>query len=145
MHQCMLWYRRRHMRCVFLHYTNTSLFKPVTERTANMQFSIFQHLRAISTSVRYVPSYLLSPYGCSQSLSQRRSIQVRGLIAYSFFPVLNVGQCVDVRTRVREFCTGKMSHSISHRYVPHGPPTHSSGGSSGNGGGAAQKPKPRYQ
>ncbi|KAK0218531.1 hypothetical protein EDD85DRAFT_797459 [Armillaria nabsnona] len=27
-------------------------------------------------------------------------------------------------------------------YVPRGPPTHSSGGSSGNGGGTAQKPKP---
>ncbi len=61
---------------------------------------------------------------------------------FLFFLVLNVGQSFDVKTRVREFCTGKMSHSISHRYVPLGPPTHSNGGSSGNGGGAAQKPKP---
>ncbi len=140
-HQYMLWYRRRRMRCVFTHYT-TTLFKPPTEHTADMPFSIFQHLRAISTSVWYVPSYLLSVSQCSQSLSHWRCIQVHGLIAFLFFLVLNVGQSFDVKTRVREFCTGKMSHSISHRYVPLGPPTHSSGGSSGNGGGAAQKPKP---
>ncbi len=140
MHQYMLWYKRRCMRCVFLHYATTSLFKQPTEHTADMQFSNFQHLRAVSTSVRYIQSYLLSPYRCSRSLSQRRHIQVRCLIVFSFFLVLNVGQSVDVRTRVREFCSGEMSHRIFHRYVPRGPQTNTSSGAGKPGGGPIKQP-----
>ncbi|SJK99305.1 uncharacterized protein ARMOST_02598 [Armillaria ostoyae] len=71
-----------------------------------MQFSIFQHLRAISTSVR----------------------------------VLNVGQSVDVRTRVLKFRTGRISHRIFHRYVPRGPQTPTSGASTTTGSGPIKQP-----
>ncbi len=129
------------MRCVFLHYATTFLFKPPTEHTADMQFNIFQHLRTISTSARYASPRFLSARRCSQSLSQRRFIRVRCLTAFSLFSlVLNVGQCVDVRTRVREFRIGEISHRIFHRYVPRGPQTPTSAAAGQPGGGPVKQP-----
>ncbi|KAK0444166.1 hypothetical protein EV421DRAFT_496414 [Armillaria borealis] len=42
----MPWYKRRRMRCVFLHYSTSFL---VTKRSIahNMQFSIFKHIRIL--------------------------------------------------------------------------------------------------
>ncbi len=92
-------------------------------------------------SVRYALPQFLSARGCSQSLSQRRFIQVRRLIVFSFFSlVLNVGQCVDVRTRVREFCTGEISYQIFLRYIPRGRQDNTSAAPEQPGGGPIKQP-----
>ncbi|KAK0238495.1 hypothetical protein EDD85DRAFT_788854 [Armillaria nabsnona] len=51
---------------VLMAYTETS---PVTKRTTDMQFNIFQHLRAISTSIRYASRHFLSSHWCSVSFT----------------------------------------------------------------------------
>ncbi|KAK0486630.1 hypothetical protein EDD18DRAFT_669912 [Armillaria luteobubalina] len=98
----MLWYKRRRMRCVCLHYTTTSLFQS-THRTHRKH------------AVQYFPTSPSLLYICAKFI-----------------------QSVDVRTRVRRFCTCEISYRILHRYVARGPPTKDSVGSKGNSGGTPQ-------